>query len=348
MALTNTLLQDARVAFELVRRGEFQHAIQKDTTNYGILKAGIKNSPLLIPGYDINREKMASSHTVQLPYYDREANGAATVRGNTAALGGTTQLQAVTTSGFREEIKISDLENYENDINRMQHLGMMMMQKVRNLKDRIETYLATQIEAARSQEATNLYTYPAEFAWDGVTDFEYSVDLANQDNYWRHVRAMSMRNMLGMNYGMVGSPEVDFNLSYIANQGQGNSTNIPYSVAGLSEFEWSNAITNAAGERSNAYLYRPGAFGVQFWVNKLHANGRSNGYQQWGTMNDPDLGFNIEVYTEKGKTDTSGTITGGQLDYTEDIVLFAEVSFVGQPADANNKTDIYKIVQLTT
>ena len=344
--LDNTLLQEARVALDLVNRGEFMHAIQKDTTNYGILKAGVENSPLLVPGYDINREKMATSQTVKIPYYDRIANGSATARGNTATLEGVSQLQTVTTSGFREEVKLSDLQNYENDINRMEHFAFLMMSKTRNLKDRIETYLQTQLDAARSQETTNLYTFPAEFAW--VANDEYTVDLANQDNYWRHVRAMAMRNMIGSTYNVVASPELDFNLSYIANQGQGNSTNIAYSVAGLNDFQWSNAITNAAGERSNAYVYRPGAFGVQFWTNKLHANGRSNGYQNWGLMQDPDFGFNIEVYTESGQEDTSGTISGGQLDYTESIVMYAEVSFVGQPADALSKTDIYKIAQLTS
>jgi hypothetical protein len=342
MALTNTLLLEARVAMEKVRRGEFNRPTQKDNTNYGIIREGIYNAPFLIPGYDINMEKKASSHTVKIPYMDRIANGAATVRGEAATLEGTSNLYTVPLQGYREEFAISDLEHYENDIEREAHLTFLLMSKFRNLKDRIEADLSTTLDSYKSQ-ASNYAD--VQFAFDGV-NFQHELALANQNDMYRHIRAMGSRNMIGDRLRQIGNPEMFFSTDFIANQGAANQNNTQYSVGGMDNFEWSNKIANIAGNRHTSYVYREGAFGLQFWTNQLHRNGRNNGYQQWTTLQDPEFGFNVECYIETGRADNSGTITGAQLDYVEKMVMFVETTFIAAPGAASGVSDIYKVAQL--
>jgi hypothetical protein len=230
------------------------------------------------------------------------------------------------------------------------HIATMMEQKARNLRQRIDTAVVASLLAARTQYAGGTEKYvDAQFPWDAA-NFQHELALANEDDMFRHIEIMCNLNDMGSEYRMLGNAYVKKAMNYINNQGGANSTNLAYSTAGNQNFDYTNAITNAVGEKYNAYVYREGAFGLSFWVNKLHAMGADNGYQNWSVMNDAQFNFPIELYTEKSKEDTSGAgVTGGELDLTTSIVMYAETSFVSAPDPTlGNGSDIFKVTQLTS
>ena len=346
ISITATDLLEARAMYQ---SGEFNRPKLSESET-GALSEGIHNAPFLLPGYNVGDIRHSSAQVEKIPYYERLAAGAATTRGNSAIEDGTTALATVTKQGFREEIKFSVLRSMNNDIPMAVHIATMMEQKARNLRSRIDTAAVASLLAARTQYAAPAQYVDPQFAWDAV-NFQHELAIANQDDLFRHIEIMCNMNDMGSNYRMLSNPYVKNALNYINNQGGGNSTNLAYSTAGNNNVAYTKGIANAAGEKHVSYVYREGAFGLTFWVNKLHAMGANNGFQNWSTMTDDKFGFPIELYTEKSKEDTSGAgVTGGELDLTTSIVMYAETSFVAapDPTGAAVGSDIFKVVQLTT
>ena len=341
MAFVSPLLQEVRLQADLAMISkELNRPILKEQT-YGILSSGIAGAPLC-SDLNLNNQKAATSQDVKVPYYSRIAQGAATVRGFNPAFEGTMAYQTIALNGLREEIKISDLMHYENEVDRSTQIQIAIAQKIRNLRERLEASLAVSLEAARTQVST--FTTNGELVWDGV-GFQMDSALAFKDDMYSNLKEMSMENDLGQSLKFVGSAGSMRQFEYLSAQGDSNNTNRSYNKDILNDIVYSSALVAGAGNKYTGYTFRDGAFGVYFWNNKLHTNGREAGGQYWGTMRDELFGYDIELYIERGRADNSGVVTGAEMDYNESLVMYVDFGFLAAP---NNNTDIYKIVQSAT
>jgi hypothetical protein len=212
----------------------------------------------------------------------------------------------------------------------------------------VDAWIVAQLDAARTQTAAAKYI-DTQFAWD-ATNFQHELALANKDDFWAHIQGLTRLNDLGTNYRQLSDGYMARDLMHTQAQGSANNTNIAHTTSGLVNHNYTNAIIpdplTPNFQRHVSYVYRPGAFGTQFWTNGLHKKGAMSGAQEWATMRDPIHGYDMELYIESGKEDTvSAGVTGGELDLTKSIVLFSDVSFLAAPNPTTTGSDIFKVVQ---
>ena len=308
-----------------------------------ILNYGLENTQFLMNAKDISKIKQSVNRPVYGYVKNKKpsTNGTAMTAFNTG-IGGTSSQQALTWIAFTEEFYFNETEPMDNVFSKEELFKNEMSQAMRNLRERIRTWLTQQLYNARNGvtrsglKSTSLNTTTNTFEisgaaastpWAAMTStlrwnkYGYSkYDIfADQQMYfstYEFQQAQATMNATNLAY--------QFNATPIAPQNGGSINNIWEDIIlGDSDVPYVGGYSNGA-----ALVMPENAFAFVPWMPKIYIDGSGNydDYAGGYGMVPDDTVPNMEYMVHGWRTQADTTASSGH-GYTQDSVTQWQIGF---------------------
>ena len=294
----------------------------------------------------IDAIKSSDQDTVEVSILDKQAITAGTARAynHSGSINDSTKatLSFITrTASFKYSVKQADRDAV---FTLEQMIAKQMLSAIHSIHDNLETYYLAWLNTNKSQVANT----PSIGAWDG-TNYIYGVASGDEDIMFQRFKGFMREQYYKGQFQMVSNEFITQKGEFLANQGQGNSTNLGWQLSGINNYG-STELANASGYQGQGYIIPFGTVGLEPWIPSLNRTGFGNPFQNGGayyTMPDPlgtGLTFAVHEYA-------SGADNQSAAGERQDVDIEVEVSIDTAPVKAiettSNSSPIYKIGLLT-
>lgn len=300
---------------------------------YGALKAHLDNTPLLIPGFNIEDLRKYTGQPTKIGVMTKGAAGSGTSRKCAGTGTGTTAQKPLTFTTIVEEFAVSYLESATNQLDYQRMFTFQLAERLRSANTRLDVLGVAHLEAIKST-VNNGTRYGTSLASAKRVPFADYNRLAG-----RLTTEMVGNDFAGL-MDIVASPNLTDMWKYVQNQGGQNGENLSYQTGDFRLYP-DRFVADGTGVDSTAYVFAPGTIGLFPWTNQLARAGKDIGTDIWDTFTDPTTGITWELKVKKGCADSSSTVTGGEADYVESFVLSAEFAFT-EAYTSTGDTGVYK------
>lgn len=223
-----------------------------------------------------------------------------------------------------------------NQYTKEQALARLLQSAFKKMYVSLDTYVVAALEAAKTQVQGDRTLG----TWDN-SGYRQVIANADKNNLYNYIQTeLSARDFNGP---LMDIHTVNANALFAQQQAQGqaNSTNLQFQFGNIEGFT-SNVITNATDCYSTHYVVPEGGIALLDWANPLFAEGRTNGAQEFYSMQDPNgYPFVYEVYKTKGVADTHAA-GGDYQSWVDQWQVGFWVAFAKAPLSASNDSVIHK------
>jgi len=315
------------------------------------LQVFLANTNFLIPASERERawlQKPSDSTTVYLNTLNKQSisTGSARAHNHTGSNNDgtrTTLSYTITSAAFLYSLKTAGKNVFQ--------LAEIIAAQIRSaaiaMHQDIETDLITQLNTSKSQVVTSLT--PQSGTWD-ATNFLLGVAQANKDQYFQYLRMFLLEQYYSGNFYLINNILAHAKYEFLAQQGQGNQTNLGWQIAGLQGFA-TTELANASGYDWMSYILPEGSVGVLPWIPMINREGHGADPfvvgGQYSTMPDP-LGTGLQFAVHQYAAGADNSVTFGE---TQDVNVYVEMSVdlapVVAPMSTANLSPIFKCGLLT-
>lgn len=341
----------ALLAFQSKVNKKYNAAELRELQN-PILRQALSYSDLVMA--NVEQIKQSDKRTVYGYYLKKmtATNGTAREYAPAGTQGDSGQV-SLTWVTFQEKFGINLQVGMDNVFDTMTLLDHQIMDKQRILRERIGTYIVTQLHAARTQAAP-VTTTSRNMTWNGTNfAFENSADQLNF--FFQNAASIMRQNKYYDKLDVIADPIIFKQAQYSQFQGQGNAQNLSFQFSSYNPngiMEHSVLGDTVADEYADgcALVLPTAGFSVIPWVPKINRDGFGD-YESYnggfGTI--PDGTGQPLTYAVRGwqsKADTSA-LGGTVQDIHMDIELSVDIAFNTAPISVAGETPIYEFGQTT-
>jgi len=309
MSIAATRLDEYRLEYD---RSEFD-AWEHKLSNYGVLAAYQKDTPVTIPGYaDLVANRTAEVRDVTIPVIQRTTLTTAGTRTCSALTHELTSAYVTPTwTTLKTGFNMTPAEHQNNQLKYQDVFNKKMFHMQRTFAAALDTLAYTNINANISQVV----------AADGnpydLTTNALVVAAADNELLFNELGAiMEQDDFPGIGINVVGSPRISSLVREYSAQGAGNNANRVFQFGGY-DFFYSNRVTVAAASRDTMFAAPEGSLAFLTWVDPdARANHRSTDGKEWSVANLPILGFDVGLLYQSTCADKSSGSSGTGLEAT--------------------------------
>jgi hypothetical protein len=320
MAITNTILDEYRLAYEQSNMDQFENRL----STYGAFMAYKNDSEFLIPGYKELQDAYQETRVVSLIVMNRQTLTSTATRHCAQGTIAPTSTY-VTPTWTTIEVDFSMVPSQHKG-NYLSYANVFNQQ----LKTVERTFLTALDTAAVASLAANKSTVNAA---DGnpytVAAGSMVVPSSDNDLFFNEAQAILLANDLPADsINIIGSTRLMALKNEYISQGAGNATNRAFQF-GPFNFNLTPRVTNAAGDRDTLYMAPKGSLGFLSWVDQDSVLNSKSGTTEWSVQFLPRLGFNVGMMEIKNCADNhtrTGTATTASL--LESFMFSFDYSFI--------------------
>jgi len=310
----------------------------------------MKNTNFLIPASERERmwnQKPSDTTGVTLKTLNKQtiSTGSARAHDHTGSINDSSTATASYTTysaDFTYSIKQADRNVFS--------LGEEVAAQIRSaaiaLNAAIETALVSSLDTNRSQAVISLT--PQAGTWD-ASNYWFGVANGEDDFYFQRIQAFMNEQYYTGNFDVLNNIGASIRLAQIAQQGQGNQTNLGWQIPGINAAT-STAFANETGYDYMSYILAEGTIGVLPWIPTLNRQGFGDTFSNGGrysTMLDPlGSGLTFAVHEYAAGSDTSSA-AGEVQDVTVQVELSIDLAPVYAPESTSNANPVFKVGLLT-
>lgn len=314
------------------------------------LSVFLKNTNFLVPASERERlwnQKPSDTTAVTLKTLDKQSITPVSERAHnhTGNINdGSTATASYTTyaAKFTYSIKQSDRHVFSL----AEEIAAQMRSAAIALNSAIETALVSSLDTNKSQSVISLT--PQSGTWD-ATNHIFGVANGYADFYFQHIQAFMAEQYYAGQFDLINNIGAAIKMGQIAQQGQGNATNLGWQIPGLNSVT-STELANEDGYDFMSYIIPEGTVGILPWIPMVNRSGFGNVFQNGGSyssMPDPlGSGLTFAVHQYASGSDTSNA--GGE---TQDVTIETEISIdlapVYAPMSTANASPAFKTGLLT-
>lgn len=315
------------------------------------LSVFMKNTNFLIPASERERlwgQKPSDQTAVTLKTLNKQtiSTGSARAAAHTGAIndsGTATASYTTYSANFKYSIKQAD--------NNVFALGEEIAAQIRSaaiaLHASVETALMSSLDTNRSQVVES--ATPASGTWDG-TNFWFGAAKADENYYFQHLQSFMFEQFYTGQYDLINDVGASIKLAQIAQQGQGNATNLGWQIPGF------NGVTSTEAFKETGYDYMSyvipeGTIGVLPWIPNINRSGFGDTFQNGGAYSsivDPlGSGLTFAVHQYAAGADNQAA-AGERQDVDIQVELSVDLAPVYAPMSTANASSIFKAGLLST
>jgi hypothetical protein len=276
---------------------------------YGFIDVALRNTDGILS--QLNQQMIEQSWgapAVEVPRFDKTVQ-AATVGSMTCSFpntDGTAGLSVVTfykaNTGFRVVPRMSDQSDIITEAQDFMHL---YSQAEESLANALETYIALQIDNARSQTSNSAFI-GAGLRYPSLLD-SLQVATTEQDFFFNDMKSIMFADDFPTNgLDVIGDAQLPSFVNRYVNQGSGNDQNQAFQFNGYS-FTYSNSTSTTAGAVSTGYVMPSGSVGMIARVSPDALNNRVSQSEgiRWSVEQSDLMGIPMELMVKDGCDDLS-------------------------------------------
>lgn len=305
MFTDNTLLE-ARAAIEAAQNGTMGRNELRLPT-FGAFRAHLDNTPLLIPGFDVNNLKKFTGQPVRIPVRKRGIDGTVGSTRKCAGTGqGATTFKNLNFITVEKDFAISYLTSKTTMYDYQAQFNLGIAESLRALYTSLDQSAVAHLETLKS-------TVNAGSRYRTALASAKRVPFADYNRFFGRLTAEMMSNDFAGLMDIVGSVNLTDAYSYVLKQREQNAQNLGFQVDDYKMY-FDRFVADGAGVDSTAYVFTPGTVGVFPWANQLARDGKDIGTDVWTTFQDPLMGITWELKVKKGCGDSTPAVAGGEAD----------------------------------
>lgn len=308
MALTNTHLDEYRLAYELSNMDKFENRL----STYGAFEAYKADTPNLIPGAAELENAYDGHRVVSLIVMNRQTlTSTATRHCAQGTVEPTSTYVTPTWTTIEVDFSMVPSQHKGNYLSYQNVFNFQMATVERTFLTALDTAAYTSLEANHSTVNAadgNPYTVNAD---------SMVVPAADNDLFFNEAAAILMANDLPADaINVIGSPRLTALRAEYTNQGAGNQQNLQFQFGPYS-FYFSPRVTVAANDRDTLFLAPQGSLGFLTHNSEDYVLGSESGDHKWSLQYLPRLGFDVGLletkdcadnHTRTGNADTASLL----------------------------------------
>jgi len=252
-----------------------------------------------------------------------------------------------------EPLGINMQVGMDNVFDTMTLLDHMIMDKQRILRERIGTYIVTQLHANRTQTAP-VTAGIRNMVWNGA-NFAFENDAAQLSFFYENAASVMRQNKYYDKFDVVADPIIAKQARFNQFQGAGNAQNLAYQFQsynpnGIMEHSTLGNEVATAYISGCAIVLPTASFSVIPWIPQINRNGMGD-YESFnggfGTLPDGSgmpLTYAVRGWAQKQDTSAAG---GTVQDIHMDLELSVDISFNVAPISVTGETAIYEFGQIS-
>lgn len=341
----------ALLAFQSKINKKYNAAELRELQN-PILRQALSYSDLVVA--NVSAIKQSDKRTVYGYFLKKTAavNGTARVAAPTGVQGDSGQITLPWVT-FSETLGLNMQVGMDNIFDTMTLLDHMIMDKQRILRERIGTYIVTQLHANRTQTAPTTTT-ARNMTWNGTT-FAFENAASQLQFFYENAASIMRQNKYYDKFDVVADPIIAKQARFLQFQGAGNAQNLAYQFQSYNPsgiMEHSTLGNEVAVEYADgtALVLPMASFSVIPWIPKINRDGMGD-YESFnggfGTLPDGSgqpLTYAVRGWAQKADTSAAG---GTVQDIHMDLELSVDISFNVAPISVSGETAIYEFGQLS-
>lgn len=341
----------ALLAFQSKINKKYNAAELRELQN-PILRQALSYSDLVVA--NVAAIKQSDKRTVYGYYLKKTnaVNGTARVSAPTGTQGDSGQITLPWVT-FSETLGINMQVGMDNIFDTMTLLDHMIMDKQRILRERIGTYIVTQLHANRTLTAPTTVA-ARNMTWNAA-NFAFENDAAQLNFFYENAASIMRQNKYYDKFDVVADPIIAKQARFNQFQGAGNSQNLAYQFQSYNPngiMEHSTLGNEVATPYANGVgiVLPMASFSVIPWIPKINRDGFGD-YESFnggfGTLPDgagQPLTYAVRGWAQKADTSAAG---GTVQDIHMDLELSVDISFNVAPISNAGETAIYEFGQNT-
>ena len=341
MAFDATTLLEARVAIQTAAAAGMGKQ-ELRMPNFGVLKAHLDSSPLLMPGFDANAVKKSVQQPVTVQVFKKQPLGTGTTRKCAGSGTGATAAKPIVFQDIVEEFAVSQLEMMNNNLSEQDLFNRLLVRAMVSAYTRLEKLGVAHLEAIKSPASNGNY-------FGALVGGAKQVSYVDRLNLWAGVEAEMNDNDFSGLINFVGDSSTKALSRYVGAQGAGNGVNLAYQEDAFTAY-YSRFIQRGAGVFATEYFFEPGTIGFYPWTRPdfLENGGKDIGTDIWTTFTDPVMGMRWELKVKKGCVnagilglDGVTPVAGTEAGYVESYVLSTSYAFT-EAYSSDTSTGVFK------
>jgi hypothetical protein len=338
------------LAYQAKNTPDFNKAEVRELQN-PILRQASTYAPFLVANVDQIKE--SDKRAVYTYYKKKKASTGGTAR-SYAPTGTNSDSGQVTLSWvtFSETFGVSIQNGYDNVFSTQEQMAHNIAECQRNLRERIGTYIVSQLHSLRTQTAP-VTTNAKNMTWNGA-NFAFENDASQLDLFYENAQSIMKQNKYYNKFDVIVDPILAKRANYDMYQAAGNAQNLAYQFQSYNPngIMFHSVLGNevaTAYSGGTAIILPEASFAMIPWIPKINRIGDGN-YETFnggfGIIAD-DTGLPI-TYAVRGwaqKADASST--GGTVqDIHIDMEFSVDIAFNAAPMSTSGETPIYEFGQL--
>ena len=309
------------------------------------LMAYTENTNFLIPASERERQwnqKPSDSTTVTVKTLNKQttSNASARAAAHTGSINDSSTVDASYTiyaQKFKYSIKQADKDIFT--------LGEMIAAQYRSAfidwHERVETALLANLDTVRSQAVVS--ATPQSGTWD-ASNYWFGVANSEDDFYFQRIQAFMREQYYSGQFNVINNIGADIRMAQIAQQGQGNSSNLGWQIPGLKSFT-STGFANESGYDYMSYIFRQGTIGILPWIPMLNRQGFGDIFSvggKYSTMPDP-LGSGLTFAVHQYATAADNATPAETQDIDIEVEISCDLAPFHAPETTSNADPVFKV-----
>jgi hypothetical protein len=309
------------------------------------LSVFLKNTQFLVPASERERlwnQKPSDSTSVTLKTINKQtiSTGSARAYDHSGSINDsstTTASYTTYSAAFKYSIKQAD----RNVFSLAEQVAAQIRSGAIAINAAIETALVSSLDTNKSQSVIS--ATPQSGTWD-ATNHIFGVENTNSDFYFQHIQAFMEEQYYTGQFDLINNIAASIQMGRIAQQGQGNATNLGWQIPGLSGVT-STGITNESGYEHMSYIVPEGTIGILPWIPTLNRQGFGDTFQNGGsytTIADPlGSGLTYAVHQYASGADNQSA-AGERQDVDVEVEMSVDLAPIYAPMSTSNASPVFK------
>lgn len=284
MALTNTVLDAYRLAYEQSNMDQFENRL----STYGAFEAYKADSENLIPGYKDLQDAYQETRVVSLIVLNRQTlTSTATRHCAYSTIAPTSTYVTPTWTTIEVDFSMVPSQHKGNYLSYQNVFNFQLTTVERTLLAALDSAAVVSLTANKS--TVNL----ADGNPYSLAAASLVVPASDNDLFFNEAQAILLANDLPADsVNVIASPRVMALKNEYISQGQGNAANRAFQFGPFSFF-FSPRVTVATGDRDTVFMAPKGSLGFLSFVDQDSRLNSKMGTTEWSVQNLPRLGFDV-------------------------------------------------------
>lgn len=314
-----------------------------------IIRQAMAYAPLIVANVDAIKESDKRAVKSYFLKKSTATNGTARSYNHTGSQADSVEITHTWVT-FSETLKIQLQVGADNIFDTWTMLDHQIAEKQRILRERIGTYVVTQLHAARTQVANATIKNGA---WN-VTNFAFENAANQSDKVFQNMASIMRQHKYYGKLDVIADAVIYKQADYLSNQGGSNSSNLSFQFKdfnpnGIMEHTILGTTVATSYANGTAIVLPEASMSLIPWIPGVNRQGRGD-YESynggWGTVPDSTglpFEFAVHGYAQRADGSTLGSVV---QDLAIELELSVDISFNTAPFSTAGETAVYEFGQL--